>query len=634
MPQSPKNKGLTRPLPATTLRPGDFPIGSAESRAAARVILERQGNPRISGRATVEYIGATEQDKQIVVPGVLDALRLRFQPKQGTFDDLLENSPASWLGYGGSRGGAKSGACRRSMLRRRLQYPGTVGQIIRRTWEDTRLNHVEKFFEDYPQLLPYYRVAEHEVTIPTTGAPSKIKFDSAETETDIKRKAYGPEFFDIFVDQAEQFTEKELALLKTTCRWPNTPKHQCKFGLFFNPGGVGASFLRRVFHTHDYQENEHAEDFAFLQAYGWDNVEWCREALGSDGLTENDFYGWTDKERFDYFITRSQYGRELNSLPHAMRLGHLLGNFDRFSGQYFTEYSRERTYIEHDDFLRLWGAQPWAPVWISIDWGSTHHAYASWHVFLRLPVDAPPTEMPEPIRTREGRLAFIRAEREPRSASQPAAEVDVRFTFRELLKSGLGEEALAEEIVRSTPPTERQRVQRIFLSPDAGFESELMRGYRMGSVFVRHQMPRAEAAFNPRIDGWRFMYDQLRDWVTSRALGQQQEYSLWCITNNCPKALEAIPLAIADPDHDGDILKKGDAPELDVLDGLRYGIASYQHPEDKPAAERRKEALAVVPAIGTARFTTGRAFDFEERQRTAPYYIRATYRPSRRHGRT
>lgn len=162
-----------------------------------------------------------------------------------------------------------------------------------------------------------------------------------------------------------------------------------------------------------------------------------------------------------------------------------------------------------------------------------------------------------------------------------------------------------------------------------------MRGWRMGSVFVRHGMPRAEAAFNPRIDGWRFMYDQLSDSVVSPVLGQPQEYSLWCITSSCPKALEAIPLAIADPDRDGDILKKGDAPELDVLDGLRYGIASYQHPEDKPASERKREALAAVPLTGTGRLTTGMKFDLEERQRVQPFYIGGLQgRRPRRYGRS
>jgi hypothetical protein len=76
---------------------------------------------------------------------------------------------------------------------------------------------------------------------------------------------------------------------------------------------------------------------------------------------------------------------------------------------------------------------------------------------------------------------------------------------------------------------------------------------------------------------------------------------------------------MADPDHDGDIIKKGDAPELDVLDGLRYGIASYARMEEKPVTERRREAIAAVPR--QARFTTGMRFDLEERQKAQPSYI-------------
>jgi Phage terminase large subunit len=623
MPKKLKNKGLRKPLPATSLRPGDFPLGSTKSRAAARAVVERKGNTKTSGRAAIEYIGVSGKDRQIVVPGEMAGLRLRFQPKQATFDGLLDHSLSSWLGYAGSRGGAKSGSCRRSMVRRRLQYPGTVGQIIRRVWEDVRLNHVDKFFEEFPALEQYYHVAEHEVTIPTTGAPSKIKFDSAETETDVRRKAHGPEFMDIFVDQAEQFSEKELRLLKTTCRWPNMPEHQCKFGLFFNPGGIGAPFLRRIFHTHDYEENEQAEDFDFLQAYGWDNVEWCREALRADGLTEHDFYCWTDKQRFDYFITRSQYGRELNALPQAMRLGHLLGSFDKFAGQYFTDFDKECTEIDYDAFLRLWGRQTWQPIWISSDWGSTHHAFTAWHTFVTVPVDYEAPAMPEPDMTAAGRRALVQAERDHRGQTEEAPTKNIIVTFREWLTSGLGEEAWAEEIVRRTPPNERRRVDHIFLSPDAGFESQLMRGWRIGDVFVRHGMPRARAAFNPRIDGWRLMHDKLRDRVVSRGL----MYAGWCIVRGqgkdigCPKTLEAIPLAVADPDHDGDIIKKGDAPELDVLDGNRYGIASYEYPEDKPVEERRREYIASFPATAPGRLSAHIKFDVEERQRSQPFYI-------------
>ena len=214
-------------------------------------------------------------------------LDINLQPKQGIFEYMLENSPASFLGYGGSRGGAKSGAVRRTMLKRRLQYPGTSGQIIRRVWDDVLKNHVNKMWEEFPDLYEHYRAGEHVIVLPNQ---SRIFFDAAETPTDVQRKAFGPEFMDIFVDQAEQFSEDELKQLKTTCRWPNTPLNRCKFGLFFNPGGIGAAYLQRIFSTFDYHDKEEKEDYRFLQAYGWDNIEWCRQALLEDGHV-GDCYG-------------------------------------------------------------------------------------------------------------------------------------------------------------------------------------------------------------------------------------------------------------------------------------------------------------------------------------------------------
>ena len=55
-----------------------------------------------------------------------------------------------------------------------------------------------------------------------------------------------------------------------------------------------------------------------------------------------------------------------------------------------------------------------------------------------------------------------------------------------------------------------------------------------------------------------------------------------------------------------------------VLDGNRYGSASYQHPEEKPVGGRRREAIANVQP--QARFSTGMRFDLEEKQKTQPFY--------------
>jgi hypothetical protein len=77
----------------------------------------------------------------------------------------------------------------------------------------------------------------------------------------------------------------------------------------------------------------------------------------------------------------------------------------------------------------------------------------------------------------------------------------------------------------------------------------------------------------------------------------------WRITTECKKALKAIPWAVAStkPGKDGDISSEGDSPLLDVLDGLRYGVASYQYTEEKPAAERKREVIQQMPLVGSAR---------------------------------
>jgi hypothetical protein len=84
--------------------------------------------------------------------------------------------------------------------------------------------------------------------------------------------------------------------------------------------------------------------------------------------------------------------------------------------------------------------------------------------------------------------------------------------------------------------------------------------------------------------------------------GKTREISQWLITDNCPHAWESLPQAECDPKTDGDVKKKGDAPHLDVNDGLRYGIASHVRPIDVPFEERVKEELSQLPVAGTDRY--------------------------------
>lgn len=469
-------------------------------------------------------------------------IRVSLQPKQGLFDWLMENSPASWLGYGGSRGGAKSGAARRVMVRRRLQYPRTSGQIMRRVWDDVEKNHINKMWEEFPDLQPYYKSGSHCIDMPEQLGGGKIFFDSAENRLDVERKSYGPEFMDIFVDQAEQFTEAELVQIKTTCRWPGMSEHACKVGLFFNPGGVSADFLQRIFSTKDYRGDEKPEDYAFVQAYGWDNSQWCLAALLADGLTEKDFYSWDNDTRFKYFISRAQYGQEMNRLPAHLRAGQLMGDFSKFSGQYFSNWDESEHTINAESII----FQPHWPRWISYDWGFGHHAVTLWHTQAG-------------IRQDDGSIKRL------------------VITYRELVQQGLSERAMAEEMCSKN---DGDVIQNIYAGHDLWREeSKGTKEKAMSAVFRSHGLPSMKHAKLDRVDGWRYMHT---------ALDERE----WIITKDCPQLIHAIPTAVFDEKKNNeDILKRATLAD-DMLDCARYGLFSQYSPAEVSDDVKFKQATS------------------------------------------
>lgn len=415
-------------------------------------------------------------------------LEIALQPKQDELSRLCYQSQATWIGDGGARGGAKSGACRRVMLDRRMTFPNTWGMIVRRVYDDVKKDHIDKFWKEYPELERFYVDSDHAIVLPNK---SRIWFGYAETLKDVERKFHGPEYMDVFVDQAEQFTEKELRLMKLCNRWPGMPDYACKFVLFFNPKGVGLQFLKRVFHDRKYMGNEKPEDYAFIRAYGWDNVEWARPALTSDGLTENDFYAWSEEQRFKYFVERTQYGRELNALPESERVGELLGEFDRFAGQYFgSVFDRDKTVMGRDQIVQL--VKPWWSKWISIDWGFQHYTAVGWNA--------------------RGQVTADELRRVARLIS-PKSPVDTIVTYRAEAFRNMGERAIAEEIVGRCTEEEKNQIAHIFISPDARQKRGLARSVadQMGDVFVQHGMPRPINADTDRVGGWRLMYNQLKE---------------------------------------------------------------------------------------------------------------------------
>lgn len=262
-------------------------------------------------------------------------LRIRLQPKQSELLRLVDESKYTRIAWGGSRGAGKSGGVRRILILRRLKYANTNGLILRRTYRELYENHLEPLFsKEFPFMRSWWSEEHKHITFPNG---SKLYFGYAEHEVDVERYV-GSEYGDICPEEAGLFTERELEKLWGSCRWTGNPDFHAKMIYPFMPGGRGHSYLKRVFHDQDYRGEEQAETFAFIRAFGWDNVEWAREALRHDGLTEDDYYSWSDAERRTYFIQRTDYGRKLAALTDPqLRAAWLEGSMEITEGLVFPE---------------------------------------------------------------------------------------------------------------------------------------------------------------------------------------------------------------------------------------------------------------------------------------------------------
>jgi hypothetical protein len=528
---------------------------------------------------------------------------LLLQPKQIEIGELVYKTgpnAATWIGGGGARAGGKSGGLRRIMLDRRQQRPGTPGVILRRIYKDVNENHIQKYFAEFPELIPYWRATDQEFRLPNK---SRLCFRYAENQQAVDQSFWGPEWYDIFVDQAEQFTERELTIIKSANRWPGAPVNDCKTALFFNPGGIGTEFLRRVFHQKRFNANERPRDFAFVHLFGWDNYVWF-DPLGisaqdfyslPDGMkaSESCPYGHDGKApdyrccRFHLFIHCTAEGRKLDTMPPSLRAGHLLGSFDSFAGQYFAGvWDESKLILTAAQEQQL--IQPWWTRWMAHDDGFVHHASIGWFVSgkvsPKLFKDVFGVEIKDAVTVVIVYRALTEAEVEPgeliRHARKLTSLDEARTMARYFLSVDAWEKdskghSVAEEIQR-----ELSRVQKV---PYKGRELEVT-------------FPYPEQADNARIGGWRYLYAMMKK--TADVLGgcmnptrQNEDFDsegggyslntpLLFVSGECQDVIEAVPLAIRDDQHPGrheDILKLPTKAD-DVNDMLRYGCKSMLNP--------------------------------------------------------
>lgn len=245
---------------------------------------------------------------------ILAELRLpRPYPKQIAFF----KARARYIAYGGARGGGKSWAARTKAILLALRYGGIQILLLRRTFPELKENHV------VPMRKLLKGIAEYRQSSKTFLFPneSRIVLGYCKAESDVLQ--YQGQAYDvIFMEEATQFTQFQFMTLTESNRASGLCKEKFKPRMYFtcNPGGVGHTWVKRLFIDRDYKQSERPEDYIFIQAKVYDNKF----------IMEND----------------PDYVRVLENLPKDRRKAMLDGDWDVYEGQYFSEFDRAIHVIE------------------------------------------------------------------------------------------------------------------------------------------------------------------------------------------------------------------------------------------------------------------------------------------------
>jgi hypothetical protein len=418
----------------------------------------------------------------------------------------------------------------------------------------------------------------------------------------------------------------DLSAIKVGTRSATGAPGLAKLVLTFNPGGPSTDYLARVFHRKQFKDNENPEDFAFLKAVGWDNYIWFK---AENNISPSEFYALTSEERFELFIHKTQYGRDLWALPESKRLGELYGSFDKFKGQYYSDVWEERSCIIPSE-LAARIIQPWWPRWLATDWGFSHFASTGWYASGLLS----PKQIEEYFcqcgapRDMDRECVQCGNYNAGRKVSTP---VKVVIQYRQLTVNDVPEPDLAQAIVARTPVQERPQVKRHYIGPDAyakrGSANTVVE--QMDPWFVKFQMPRLDRADNDRVGGWRLIYNcfaqsrKLRSKTAQPFAMSDQDAPALLISDECPETIQAVPVLICLDKNPQDVRKVEGEMSDDVADQLRYGLKSHIRARDQAPFDVRQVETFRAYQDPTERV---RALEILQQQERATSRIRRRFR--------
>jgi len=253
-----------------------------------------------------------------------------------------------YVAYGGARGGGKSWFVRWKAVLLCLNYEGIKVLITRKTYRELLNNHITPLLAMLDGIAVYNRTDKC-FLFPNGSA---IWFGYCACDADLDQYQ-GAEYDVWFADEAGQFPEHWLTSIDACVRGANKLPKRTYFTL--NPGGPAHGYFKRLFIDRRFTEDEHGEDYAFIQALVTDN-----------------------KALMKY---QPEYIRALRKLPPKLRDAWLHGRWDVYEGQFFEdfvdrpEHYADRRYTHVIDPFEI--PDSWK-IYRSFDWGYNRPFSCGW----------------------------------------------------------------------------------------------------------------------------------------------------------------------------------------------------------------------------------------------------------------
>lgn len=419
-----------------------------------------------------------------------------FQPKQKEAKEAVMNK--KYILYGGAAGGGKSYWLRWMALYLLLYYHAKTdlnGIRIGLFCEDypaLRERHLSKIPFEFPRWLGDLHEGSHEFRIKQEYGGGVVAFRNLDDPS----KYLSSEFASILVDELTKNKRDVFDFLNMRMRWPGIS--ETKFIGATNPGEIGHSWVKKLWINKDFSEEKYdPNDFVFIKSLYKDNK----------------------------FIDIS-YEKQLDSLPESMRRAYKDGDWDVFSGQFFTEFRQDHHVCEPFKIPEDW------PRVIGLDYGYSAPSALVW-------------------------LAYDRA-------------FKTLYLYRELYMKGLTYNDLANEIIKSGDKA------RLIIADPAIFakkDSPISGATQMQDTLGKDY--KIWPAKNERVIGWGAVREYLKTYEIDGVVKGRLR-----IFDTCRNMIRTFPELVYDKIHTEDVDSEGDDH---LADALRYAIMYYR---DKKIQEK------------------------------------------------